>query len=321
MSAIMLIPAMSNQNAFATIVGFPGCSLFINGCEITTEPPNPVAKDPNNGILLVWNEVQNKVLSQDLRVDRVADESALFIGEDAGGFFIKAGTIVSSHYVEWDNGSGSSNTVAATMEFDSEIFAFITADQKLFDSDAELGLPGLDYNDFGSRGLEGGDATVFNGKEVDIDWFATSPGDWTRLITAFSPAAEPDPEPISEINCDYTNAETSVVLNGVLNYTVNGSCDITRGDTVEMKNVIVDVSKEILSPLVQGGEKSLFGLAHPERKGPSTLFSIDKDTGNAVAVGPVGFNGCSGMEADTDGTLYATCDRVIDGTKIGRAHV
>jgi hypothetical protein len=72
-----------------------------------------------------------------------------------------------------------------TVSLDSQIFAFITADQNLFDSDAALGLPGLDYNDFSARGLEGNDATNFNGANVDLAWSASSPGDWTRLITAF----------------------------------------------------------------------------------------------------------------------------------------
>ena len=30
---------------------------------------------------------------------------------------------------------------------------------------------------------------------VDIDWAASNPGDWTRLITAYSPGGEPIPEP------------------------------------------------------------------------------------------------------------------------------
>jgi hypothetical protein len=59
----------------------------------------------------------------------------------------------------------------------------------MFDSDF-LGLAGVDYNDFGLRGLEAGDDTVFDGNSVNIDWSATSPGDWTRLITAYSPGGQ-----------------------------------------------------------------------------------------------------------------------------------
>ena len=72
----------------------------------------------------------------------------------------------------------------------TQIFAFITAGVKLFNSDDILGLPGVDYSDFTNRGLESGDSTSFSGQSVAIDWTATSPGDWTRLITAYSPSAD-----------------------------------------------------------------------------------------------------------------------------------
>ena len=162
----LMLAAAGTANA--TIVGYTGCT-GANSCDVTTTPPDPVTQDPNDGILLGWNEVQNTTLTADLRVDR-------------------------SHYFQWDPGNGSAGTVEATINLDSQVFAFITDTQKLFDSDAALGLSALDYNDFGLRGLESGDTTNFNGENVDIDWTASSPGDWTRLITAFSPAAA-IPEP------------------------------------------------------------------------------------------------------------------------------
>ncbi len=183
-----------NYSAHATIVGFPVCN-GANECIITTTPPNPISQDPNNGILLAWNEVQNLSLTTKLYVDRVFDPNASFVGVDVNGTYLKPGTIVSSHYFQWDPGSGSSPTVSARVETDSQVFAFITKDQTLFDSDALLGLPGLDYANFTLRGLETGDTTVFNGNFVDISWRASSPGDWTRMITAFSPAAVSVPEP------------------------------------------------------------------------------------------------------------------------------
>ncbi len=183
--------------AEATIVGFSACS-GANSCEYTLPPPDPVVQNPNNGILLGWDEVENHTLTTDLRVDRVFDSNASFVEADpGGGFVIKAGTIVSSHYFQWDPGNGSNSRVTATIDFDSQIFAFITADQKLFDSDAALGLPGIDYNDFTLRGLESQDSTAFNGTSVDISWNASSPGDWTRLITAFSPAAVSEPSALA----------------------------------------------------------------------------------------------------------------------------
>ena len=146
----------------------------------------------NDAILYVWDEIQNFTLTQDLFVDRVANPAESYVGGSAGNYFIKAGTVVSSHYVQWD--PLTRTRVQATLNFDSAIFAFITGDTRLSNSDY-LGRPGIDYGDFGLRGLEGGDTTTFNGGSVDIDWAADSPGDWTRLITAVSPGAAPVPEP------------------------------------------------------------------------------------------------------------------------------
>lgn len=177
---------LASSSAQATFVDLGDCDGAI-ACLVTTDPPNPISEDPNNGVLLAWNEVQNFELTQDLRVDRVFDPNASFVEAISGGdFLIKAGTIVSSHYLQWDPGNGSDARVSTTIALDSQVFAFITADNNLFNSDF-LGLPGLDYADFGLRGLETGDTTVFNGTDVDISWSASSPGDWTRLITAFSP--------------------------------------------------------------------------------------------------------------------------------------
>jgi len=179
---------MAVQPAGATILTVQNLGGAASGFDITTNPPNPVAPDPNNNLLVIWNEKQNVQLTSDLLVDRVADPNAPFVTGTTNNYKILAGTIVSSHYVQWDpNGSGS---VTADLVFDSDIFAFITADSKMFGSDDALGLDYLDYNDFTARGLEAGDTTSINGNTVSINWTATSPGDWTRLITAYSPAAE-----------------------------------------------------------------------------------------------------------------------------------
>lgn len=149
--------------AQATLVSLGECG-GANSCIIENtlgSLPNPVAQNPNDGVLLAWDEVQNYELTQDLRVDRVFDPDADFITPESGDFLIEAGTIVSSHYLQWDPGNTSDARVETTISLDSQIFAFITADQNLFDSDF-LGLAGLDYNDFGLRGLESGDTTEFN---------------------------------------------------------------------------------------------------------------------------------------------------------------
>ncbi len=214
-------------SAHATIIGFDAtlggvndCATGdVNGCVIAMDSaiPNPVTQNPNDGILLVWDEVQNFTLTEDLFVDRVADPTADFVTEVTGGFLIAAGTIVSSHYAQWDPGEGSQGRVDTSLVFDSDIFAFITSDQALFDSDF-LGLPGIDYADFGLRGLEGGDLTEFgaNLSRVDISWNASSPGDWTRIITAFSPGGVEPEEPDDPVNPDNPDQPTPVPEPGTL---------------------------------------------------------------------------------------------------------
>lgn len=187
-AAAVLIAGIATT-AQATVTAITPCT-GANACTITTSPPNPVTQNPNDGILLLWDEVQNFTLTTALRVDRVFDTNASFVTAVSGGDYeLAAGTIVSSHYVPWDPGNGSASTVNATIRADSQIFAFITSDANLASSDPFLGLPGINYNTFGLRGLEVGDTTVFNGADVDISWSAGSPGDWTRLITAYSPTA------------------------------------------------------------------------------------------------------------------------------------
>ncbi|MEM8789997.1 MAG: hypothetical protein AAGE80_00165 [Pseudomonadota bacterium] len=169
----------------AEVVEITECSGAI-ACEITEEPPNPVTPDPNNGKLIVWNEAQNVILDADLALDRVADPTLPFLKRlPNGSLALPKGTIVSSHYLQWDPmRPESEGFVSATITLDAPIFGFIIGDQKLFDSDALVGLPELDYADFWLRGLEEGDWTLMRDNEVTITWFASSPGDWTRLITA-----------------------------------------------------------------------------------------------------------------------------------------
>ncbi|MEO0679305.1 MAG: hypothetical protein AAF192_02705 [Pseudomonadota bacterium] len=173
--------------AAATIVGIPFCQGAL-ACEIADPPPARVLPDPNDGRLLVWNERQNVFLEEDLRVDRVAEPDADYVVYKNGVPHLAAGTVVSSHYVQWDPAEPI-GAVRARIEADSRILAFITETWGLILTDPLLGLPEVDYSDFGLRGIERSDATWFEGDGVGLLWLASSPGDWARLITARSPGA------------------------------------------------------------------------------------------------------------------------------------
>ena len=191
---ILLILGFTAFHANATLVSISNCSLPdpANNCLINDGIPGTVSQDPNNNQLITWDEKQNYTLTQDLRVDRVFDPSASFVTDLGNGdYLLKAGTVISSHYIQWDsNGAGG---VEATINLDSQVFGFITSRSNLLNSDY-LGRTGVTYLDFAYRGSEPGDLTTFNGTNTDIDWYTTSPGDWARLITAYSPGATV-PEP------------------------------------------------------------------------------------------------------------------------------
>ena len=186
-AAVGLATLIATQ-AHATLVSITDCAGEAESCEIIVPASgSTITKNPNNRRIYAWNELQNFTLSEDLFVNRVFDETASFVEKiNNNNFKILAGTVVSSHYVQWDNAGGTLQRATATINADSQIFAFITDDQYLFDSDF-LGLPTLNYNDFTNRSLEADDYTTFNDQSVDISWNAGTPGDWSRMITAYSP--------------------------------------------------------------------------------------------------------------------------------------
>jgi hypothetical protein len=58
---------------------------------------------------------------------------------------------------------------------------------------------------------------------------------------------------------------------------------------------------------------ALFGAAFQGPTGPSTLYSIDPETGAATTIGVIGFARVSAMAFDASGILYATGRRPSDG--------
>ncbi|MGJ8681909.1 hypothetical protein [Paraglaciecola sp.] len=192
--------------ANATFVSIDDCKvnnvLSPASCVITNSPPAVVTPNPaDNNLLTVWDEVQNFTLTSNLTVNRVFDPAADFVIDNGNGTFdIKSGTIVSSHYVQWD-AVDSGARIEATLKLDSQVFGFIYSDNLLFSTDIFLGLDSINYNDFTYRGLESSDSIAFSGSNTSINWYASNPGDWARLITAFSPAAvQPDSTPPNTVD-------------------------------------------------------------------------------------------------------------------------
>jgi len=144
-------------------------------------PPNSVGNDNfQSPDLYGFDEDQNIVLSSPLAVD-------------VGASPIPAGTTVASHYIFFD--PGPVEEVIGTVNFDSSVLGIITSTARLAASDI-LANTGVNYLSPGDRGLEPGDSATISGpQQILFDTTASSPGDYIRVLTAFSPGAAAAPEP------------------------------------------------------------------------------------------------------------------------------
>jgi hypothetical protein len=138
--------------------------------------PNSVGNNtfqtPN---LYGFDEDQNIVLSAPLVVD-------------VGSSPLPAGSTIASHYVFFD--PGPSQSIVGTVDFDSDVLAIITGRANLANSDF-LANTGVNYLNPGARGLEGGDLVTISGpRQILFETSASTPGDYVRVLTTFSPGGE-----------------------------------------------------------------------------------------------------------------------------------
>jgi hypothetical protein len=141
-------------------------------------PANSVGNDTfQNPNLYEFDEDQNILLG-----------ATLFM--DIGGP-VSSGTTVASHYVFFD--PGPSQSIVGTVDFDSDVLGIITSTGLLAASDF-LAHTGVNYLNPTLRGLETGDSVTISGpRQILFDTSASTPGDYVRVITAFSPTAAPEP--------------------------------------------------------------------------------------------------------------------------------
>jgi len=180
--------------AGATIIGgtVTGGGAFANGgvfIKLTPPianpfgPPNSVGNNTfQNNNLYGFDEDQNIVLAAPLNVDVVASGVVSPL---------PAGSTVASHYIFFD--PGPSTSMIGTVDFDSDIVAIITSTGFLLASDF-LANTGVNYLNPGARGLEAGDdVTISGARQILFDTTASTPGDYVRVLTVFSPGAIPEP--------------------------------------------------------------------------------------------------------------------------------
>ena len=182
--------------ASATIIGgnVTGGSSFNQGgvfvdLSVPFDDSNPANTVGNNTFqnpnLYGFNEDQNIRLTSDLAVDFLAG---------GGSGVINEGVTVASHYIFFD--PRNSTTQQGSVTFDADILGVISSTENLLASDI-LFNNGVNYLNPNARGLEAGDAIdIVFGDTLTVDWRASTPGDYVRVLTGFSPIATPLPASI-----------------------------------------------------------------------------------------------------------------------------
>ncbi len=182
------------QSAQATIIGgsvtggtaFTAGGTFVNLTVPLSNPFGPANSVGNDNFqspnLYGFNEDQNILLGAPLVTN---------VGINP----LPAGTTVASHYIFFD--PRPTQSIVGTVNFDSNVLAIITSTNTLLASDF-LANTGVNYLNPGLRGLEVGDSVTISGpNQILFDTTASSPGDYVRVLTAFSPAAVPEPGTIA----------------------------------------------------------------------------------------------------------------------------
>lgn len=180
--------SIASAPASATIVGGAvtgGTALGLGGAFVNlsipltgSNPFNTVGADNfNTNNLYGFSESQNILLASALSMD-------------IGGT-VAAGTQVASHYIFFD--PLNTQTMQGTVDFDSDVLGIITSTGLLLASDILVNT-NVNYLNPTQRGLEPGDSATISGlRQIFFNVSASSPGDYVRVITAFSPGAVPEP--------------------------------------------------------------------------------------------------------------------------------
>ena len=188
----LLSPVCSRATIVSGIVT-GGSVLSLGGTFVKLTPPLSNPFGPTNSVgndnfqsnnLFGFDEDQNILITAPITAD-------------VGLSPIPAGTTVASHYIFFD--PGPAETVIGRVNFDSNVLAIFTSTGTLAASDF-LAKTGVNYLNPTQRGLEAGDSVTISGpQQILFNTAASSPGDYVRVLTEFSPAAAA-PEPATWMN-------------------------------------------------------------------------------------------------------------------------
>ena len=188
--AALLAAGAAQATIISGSVGSGGGAVFTKltvPLSNTVNPPNcaatnSVGDDCFQSINLYgFDESQNTTLTSAI---------AAGTGVVLSGGGLASGLTVASHYVFFDPVNGR---LVGTVQFDSVVLAILTSTTTLLNTDY-LANTGVNYLNPGLRGLEQGDVVTISGThEISVDFSASTPGDYIRVLTAYSPGAVPEP--------------------------------------------------------------------------------------------------------------------------------
>jgi hypothetical protein len=185
---ILGMAAAPGAQAAVISANITGGSVSGTGSVVLLDDSNAPAAVGNDNFntnnLYIITEKQDFTLTKDVKVNFAGSEITL-----------AEGTVVSSYYIVFDPAS-LSDTVSATIQFDSNILGFARKVSQLTGSDF-LGLDDVDYLHPTGFGLEPTDTvTRPTASSLSINWTSGSPGDVLRVLTVGVPGATPAvPEP------------------------------------------------------------------------------------------------------------------------------
>ena len=227
-----------------------------------------------------FDKVQNIVLTSPLQVDLLASTGV------PGS--LTPGTTVASHYLFFDPVPG--RKIVGTVDFDSTVLAVITSTANLAASDF-LADTAANYLTPRARGLEVRDmVTITAPQRIEIDFRASSPGDYIRVLTDISPGAAP----VSDVGINPTSAPLAVedrasILEGqriLIDVLANDRGLSDTPISLELLSVPVNSRAFVRSEFIQGDNQVAF-YPLPGLYGEQTLVYQVTDADGDTATGNV----------------------------------
>jgi len=197
---LLLAGLLLTVSGHTTITG-GSVSTAGNFLNVSPPPiPSPSGLCPANSVganchqtadLWGFDEDQNIIIPAPLAVDDINGDGIVDVGAA-----LPAGSTVASHYIFYDPAPLS--RLIGCVSFDSDVVATIFLTDNLASSDY-LANTGVNYLNPGLRGLElNQDIAIFSGNQVCVNFVAANPGDYIRVLTNFSPAADGDNDGIAD---------------------------------------------------------------------------------------------------------------------------